>query len=130
VRGVDRDAAARTGGFPQPVQLVLLQGDQRGYDDCGPLLLTVQQEGRDLVDGGLPVAGGHDGEDVPTGGEGAHSGELAFPEVRQAKGGGREPAEFGVVVPWNSEDLGHGCSSVATGWDGAGRPRCRPLISG
>ncbi len=103
VRGVDRDGAARPRRFPQPVQLVLLQGDQRGHDDGGPLLPAVQQEGRDLVDGRLPVAGGHDGEDVPAGGEGAHPGELAFAEVRQAKGDVREVAEVGVVVHWMVE---------------------------
>ena len=103
VRGVDRDGAARPRRFPQPVQLVLLQGDQRGHDDGGPLLPAVQQEGGDLVDGRLPVAGGHDGEDVPAGGEGAHPGELAFAEVRQAKGDVREVAEVGVVVHWMVE---------------------------
>ena len=109
VRGVDRDGDARPRSFPQPVQLVLLEGDQRGHDDGGPLQPAVQQERGDLVDGRLPVAGGHDGKDVPADGEGAHPGELAFPEVRQVKGDVREVAEVGVVVRWKMGCRGPVC---------------------
>ena len=126
VRGVDCDGAAGPRRVPQPVQLVLLQGDQRGHDDGGPLLPAVQQEGGHLVDGRLPVAGGHHGEDVPAGGKGAHPGELAVAEVGKAKGDVREPAEVGVVVWAGSQGLGHECSSVAT--VRGGRARHMPAV--
>jgi len=98
VRGVDGDGAPRPGRFQQPLQLVFLQGDQRGNDDDGAVAVAVQQQGRHLVDGGFAVPGGHDGEDIAALGQGAHAGELAFTEFCQAEALGRQLAELGFGV--------------------------------
>ena len=116
--GVDGDGGFPAEVFQQAVQLVLLQGDQRGNDDGGtgrrapdfrrgrrallvPAMVSVQVQRGHLVDGRLAVAGGHHGEDVPAGGKGAHSGELAVPEVGRPKvpaASWRRPASGSVVL--------------------------------
>ncbi|MCY1307311.1 hypothetical protein D9M70_572230 [compost metagenome] len=58
----------------------------------------MQVERGHLVDGRLPVAGGHHGQDISALDKGAHPGELAVPEPGEPEGVGGQLAEAGVGV--------------------------------
>ena len=73
----------------QPLDLVALQGDQRGDHDDRP----VEQLARDLVDRRLPRAGRQDREGVPAGDDRLHRLLLAGPELRESEDVARELAD-------------------------------------